>query len=99
MQQNTGPKPRRGGAPSSTETRYDTTALDSAARTVGEARAAAKFVNVLFGAYGLDVHEVQAVCSRMLPERLTELQAMSLGVLIGLQLAESGPTAGEGVQG
>jgi hypothetical protein len=81
------------------ETRYDINAVAEAAIAVGEAHRAAETADVLFEAYGLNVYEVQAVLSRVSPERLSKLQAMALGIVIGVQLAEAGPPAGEGPQG
>jgi hypothetical protein len=81
------------------ETRYDINAVAEAAIAVGEAHRAADTVDVLFEAYGLNVYEVQAVLSRVSPERLSKLQAMALGIVIGVQLAESGSPSGEEPQG
>ena len=83
----------------SAETRFDVNNVAEAFLQVHQANLAAETWDVLFAAYGLNVYEVEAVLSRVSPERLSKHQAMAVGMVIGVQLAESGPPPGEGPQG
>ncbi len=72
-------------------TRFGIEDVARAVLAIGESQAASPSINLLFEAYGLDVLQVEAILSRVSPEHLSKLQAMAIGVVIGVCLAEQGP--------